>query len=195
MMMRNLSRLLKLLLLILLGLGCGSREAVGPIAMRRITADQYRQTIADVFGSDIRVVGRFEPDARRDGLLAVGTAWVSVTPAGFEQYDSIARRIAAQVVAPENRERFVPCTPRTPRCPMATAASGSSENSDHGYCVGRWTKTTSPGISPSRKRPHGRWATSTSVCDSSSRACWFLQSSCSAWSAPSAIPGIRSGCA
>ena len=116
-MMRNLSRLLKLLLLILLGLGCGSREAVGPIAMRRITADQYRQTIADVFGADIRVVGRFEPDARRDGLLAVGTAWVAVTPAGFEQYDSIARRIAAQVVAPENRERFVSCTPADPTLP------------------------------------------------------------------------------
>ncbi len=117
MTMRNLSKLLSVMLLVFSGLGCDVREAVGPIAMRRITADQYRQTIADVFGSDIRVVGRFEPDARRDGLLAVGTAWVSVTPAGFEQYDSIARRIAAQVVAPENRERFVPCTPADPALP------------------------------------------------------------------------------
>jgi hypothetical protein len=81
------------------------------MAMRRLTADQYRQTIADVFAPDIKVIGRTEPDARRDGLLAVGTAWVSVTPAGLEQYDSIARRIAEQVVAPENRERFVPCEP------------------------------------------------------------------------------------
>jgi len=97
-------------LALLLQLGCGG-EDVGPIAMRRVTADQYRQTIADVFAPDIKVVGRFEPDARRDGLLAVGTSWVSVTPAGFEQYDSIARNIAAQVVAPANRERFVSCTP------------------------------------------------------------------------------------
>ncbi len=91
--------------------------SVGPIAMRRITAAQYRQTIADVFDAEIKIVGRFEPDARRDGLLAVGTAWVSITPAGFEQYDAIARRIAEQVVAPENRERFVPCLPADPKGP------------------------------------------------------------------------------
>ena len=119
MTMRNPSKLLNLGLLILLGQGCADHEAVGPIAMRRITADQYRQTIADVFGTDIRVVGRFEPDARRDGLLAVGTAWVAVTPVGFEHYDAIARRIAEQVVAPENRERFVPCTPIDPELPDA----------------------------------------------------------------------------
>jgi len=118
MTIRNFSKLLSLLLLVLLGLGCG-RESVGPIAMRRITAEQYRQTIADVFGADISVVGRFEPDARRDGMLAVGTAWVAVTPAGFEQYDLIARRIAVQVVAPENRERLVPCTPADPALPDA----------------------------------------------------------------------------
>ncbi len=94
-----------------------SGSGVGPIAMRRITADQYRQTIADIFGSDIKVVGRFEPDARRDGLLAVGTAWVSITPTGFEQYESIGRRIAEQVVSPENRERFVHCSPVDPAGP------------------------------------------------------------------------------
>ena len=47
MTMWNFSKLLSLLLLVLLGLGCG-RESVGPIAMRRITAEQYHQTIADV---------------------------------------------------------------------------------------------------------------------------------------------------
>ena len=77
--------------IVLLLVGC--REAAvepGPIAMRRITADQYRQTIADVFAPELKVIGRFEPDARRNGLLAVGTGWVSITPAGFEQYDAMA---------------------------------------------------------------------------------------------------------
>ncbi|MCP4906229.1 MAG: DUF1592 domain-containing protein [bacterium] len=106
-----------------LGLACfDSGPPVGPIAMRRITADQYRQTIADVFGPEIKIVGRFEPDARRNGLLAVGTAWVSITPAGFEQYDAIARRIAEQVVAPENRERLVGCTPADPEGPGAACS-------------------------------------------------------------------------
>lgn len=98
----------------------GCREAAvepGPIAMRRITPDQYRQTIADVFAPDLEVIGRFEPDARRNGLLAVGTAWVGITPAGFEQYDAMARRIAEQVVAPDRRDRFVPCQPADPAAP------------------------------------------------------------------------------
>lgn len=94
----------------------------GPIAMRRITADQYRQTIADVFDPAIEVTGRFEPDARKSGLLAVGTAWVGITPAGFEQYDAMARRIAEQVLAPDQRARFVPCTPEGAVKPDAACA-------------------------------------------------------------------------
>jgi len=104
----------------------GCREAPiepGPIAMRRITADQYRQTIADVFAPEIKVTGRFEPDSRRDGLLAVGTAWVAVTPAGLEQYDAMARRIAEQVLAPEARARFLPCRPADPTRPDPECAS------------------------------------------------------------------------
>lgn len=94
----------------------------GPVAMRRITADQYRQTIADVFDPAIEVTGRFEPDTRRNGLLAVGTGWVGITPAGFEQYDAMARRIAEQVLDPERRERFVPCRPADATKPDAACA-------------------------------------------------------------------------
>ncbi len=58
--------------------GCGGEDGLdaagGPIAMRRLTEAQYRQTIADVFGSDIKVVGRFEPDSRREGRLRQGFA-------------------------------------------------------------------------------------------------------------------------
>jgi len=82
-----------------------------PPQLRRLTEAQYRQTIADLFGADIRIVGRFEPDLRVDGLLAVGSAKVSVSPAGIEQYEAIARDIAGQVVAPEQRERLVGCGP------------------------------------------------------------------------------------
>lgn len=83
----------------------------GPIAMSRLTEAQYRQTVADIFGDDIKIFGRFEPDHRRDRLLAVGSAWTSITPAGFEQYDNMARGIAAQVLDAERRERIVPCRP------------------------------------------------------------------------------------
>ncbi|MBM4267446.1 MAG: DUF1588 domain-containing protein [Deltaproteobacteria bacterium] len=83
----------------------------GPAAMRRLTEAQYRASVADVLGEDVEIGGRFEPDSRRDGLLAVGTSFVSVTPAGFEQYDAIARSVAEQALAPERRAALVACPP------------------------------------------------------------------------------------
>lgn len=78
---------------------------------RRLTEAQYRATIADIFGPDIKVSGRFEPDMRVGGLLAAGTSAVSLTPAGAEQYEQIARGIAEQVVDAKHRDRLVGCAP------------------------------------------------------------------------------------
>ena len=84
--------------------------AGGPVALRRLNPAQYRAAIAEAFGDDIEVTGRFEPEVRRSGLLAVGNAQVTVSAAGFEGYEALARNIAAQVVAPERRDRL-PCRP------------------------------------------------------------------------------------
>ena len=78
----------------------------------RISPEQYRRTIEDIFGSSILVSGRFEPQIRQDGLLAVGAKRSSVTSSGFEQYDSLARDIAAQVVDEGHRKILIPCRPR-----------------------------------------------------------------------------------
>jgi hypothetical protein len=83
------------------------------VGLRRITQDQYRQIIADVFGRTIKLGGRFEPDQRDAGLLAVGASEVSVTASGFEQYDDMARAIAAQVVDEQHRAVTVPCVPHS----------------------------------------------------------------------------------
>ena len=83
----------------------------GPLAMRRLTATQYQATIADVLGPDLTVAGRIEPDNRRSGLLAVGASFVSVTGAGFEQYDAIARNLAEQALAADQRDALMPCSP------------------------------------------------------------------------------------
>ncbi|MFN8640965.1 MAG: DUF1588 domain-containing protein [Candidatus Binatia bacterium] len=80
--------------------------------MRRLTEAQYRASIADVLGDDLVVAGRFEPDNRRDGLLAVGASYVSVTGAGFEQYEAIARGLAEQALDAAHRDALVPCAPR-----------------------------------------------------------------------------------
>jgi uncharacterized protein DUF1592/uncharacterized protein DUF1588/uncharacterized protein DUF1595/uncharacterized protein DUF1585/uncharacterized protein DUF1587 len=82
-----------------------------PPTARRLTADQYRRVIADVFGPTVKVEGRFEPGLRDHGLLALGTARVGVTATGMEQFDALANGIAQQVVGMEHRRTLVPCRP------------------------------------------------------------------------------------
>jgi hypothetical protein len=108
--------------------GCGPKSDApttqgGPLGMRRLTEAQYRQTIADIFGVDIKVAGRFEPDLRKSGLLAVGASDVSVTRAGFEQYDLLAHSIAAQAVDEKHRPTLVPCAPASAKAPDAACAA------------------------------------------------------------------------
>lgn len=79
--------------------------------MRRLTPEQYRHAIEDTFGSAVEVAGRFEPESRRDGLNALGTAFVSVTPSGFEQYEALARNIVVQVTSESLRGDILPCAP------------------------------------------------------------------------------------
>src|SRR5512145_236388 len=69
------------------------------VGVRRITETQYRHTIADVFGPQIEISARFEPEKREEGLLALGSAQLSLTSSGFEQYFVLASTIAKQVVA------------------------------------------------------------------------------------------------
>lgn len=93
---------------------CGSREPVtkgAPPTVRLLTEAQYRNVIADVFGKQIEVAGRFDPIVRTEGLLAVGAGLASVTPSAVERYVSLARSIAKQVLAASNRELLLPCRP------------------------------------------------------------------------------------
>jgi hypothetical protein len=98
--------------------GCGQKVASdepptagGPPEMRRLTESQYRNIIADVFGDDIVVGGRFDPTMRTNGLIAIGASTVSITPSAFERYDDLARSIASQVLDDTHRDEFVPCKP------------------------------------------------------------------------------------
>ncbi|TCM36058.1 DUF1588 domain-containing protein [Novosphingobium sp. ST904] len=85
------------------------------VGMRRLTEAQYRNTIADIFGSDIRVAGRFEPIVRpAHQLIASGARSAAITPAGLEQMDGMARDIARQVFDEAHRAQFMSCTPADP---------------------------------------------------------------------------------
>jgi hypothetical protein len=85
----------------------------GSATVRRLSAEQYRRSIEDIFGPGIRIPGRFEPEVRDDGLLAIGGSRATTTPSGLEQYDLKAREIASQVLAKDRRESVVPCALQT----------------------------------------------------------------------------------
>jgi hypothetical protein len=87
-------------------------DAGGPAVTRRLTESQYRATVADIFASDIAIVGRFERELRADGLIAVGTSEAGMSAFSVEQYDASARGIAAAVVSKERREKLLPCQPK-----------------------------------------------------------------------------------
>ena len=83
----------------------------GPAVLRRLTQEQYQNIVADVFGSDIIVGGRFDPLERHNGLLAVGAGKTTMTVTALDGYDAIARSVAAQVVDATHRTWLVPCVP------------------------------------------------------------------------------------
>ncbi len=95
----------------------------GPATVRRVTRDQYAAIVGDIFGTDIKIQGRFDPDVRESGLLAIGTSHVSVTPSSLEQYDSIARTVAAQVVDEHHRAQLFGCQPASATAPDDACAA------------------------------------------------------------------------
>jgi hypothetical protein len=94
------------------------------VGMRRLSESQYRHSIADVFGPDIVVSGRFEPIVRPEhGMLAAGARAAAISPAGIEQYDAMARNIAEQVFGEKRRDQFVRCKPADEKQADAACAS------------------------------------------------------------------------
>jgi hypothetical protein len=84
------------------------------VSLRRLTEHEYRNSIADIFGKEVEVRGSFEPTKRSNGLEAISTGLLSVTPVGFESMSKMADDIAAQVTAEKYRAKL-PCTPKDPK--------------------------------------------------------------------------------
>ncbi len=106
----------------LIGITCASAPAwtAGSnqvVKLRRLSEQEYRNSIADIFGKDILVQGMFEPQIRISGLVATSTAVLSVTPAGFESFSKMADSIAIQATDEAHRGRLVSCSPRSAKAP------------------------------------------------------------------------------
>jgi hypothetical protein len=97
--------------------------AGGPTVLRRLTQAQYQHVIADVFGADITIGGRFEPDIRDGGLIEVGAGKVSVPASGLEQYGKMARSVSAQLFDKAHRDSMIDCKPAAANAPDDKCAS------------------------------------------------------------------------
>ena len=86
------------------------------VSLRRLTQAEYRNSVADIFGSEIEVRGSFEPTIRIAGLQAASTSTLSVTPVGFESFTQMADSIATQVVSDKYRAKL-PCKPKDVKAP------------------------------------------------------------------------------
>jgi len=84
-----------------------------PLRVRLMSAEQYSNTIAHVFGQDISdsVLPPLPPLTRTDGLLASGAAFVGVTSDQAQQIQQAAEFIAEKVVDEYHREYLLACQP------------------------------------------------------------------------------------
>ncbi len=116
--------------------GCSDRPAepeasASPLRTRLLTADQYANTVAQIFGADLSasVLPPVPPLARTDGLLSSGAASVGVTSDQIQQIQQAAASIAAKVVDETHRGFLIPCEPVSP-----TEADAA--------CAGEFLRTT-----------------------------------------------------
>lgn len=92
-----------------------SAASPGIVATRRLTDSQYKNTITDLFGKEVAVNGRFEPEQREHLLLAIGGSMLSISAAGFDQYFSMAKGVSDQVLDEKRRSTTMPCQPANPK--------------------------------------------------------------------------------
>lgn len=93
--------------------GGGAPEAGSAQRARLLTAEQYRNSIAAVFGADIAdsVLSPMPPLSRTAGLRANGAAAVGLTSDQLSQIQRSAAAIAAKVVDEAHRDFLLPCRP------------------------------------------------------------------------------------
>ena len=84
-------------------------EAQNP-SNRRLTEDQYRNTIASLFGPGLALPTKLDPVDPVEGLEAVGASLSTFSPLGVERFEEAAHQVAEQLIAdPELYEEVISC--------------------------------------------------------------------------------------
>jgi len=81
--------------------------------MRRLTQQQYQNTISDIFGSDIKLSVALEDDETTGMFMSIGASRVGTSDRGVEQYHDAAFDIATQVFAhAASYDTLAKCSPQ-----------------------------------------------------------------------------------
>ncbi len=91
--------------------------------VRLLSSDQYVNTLAYVFGDDVKVETNFAPLPRTDGLLGLGAGKAGITESQVEQYQRVASAVAALVIDRRHRDFLVGCQPADARAPDPECAA------------------------------------------------------------------------
>lgn len=92
--------------------GSAEPETAGsPLRAKLVTTDQYKNTLAYIFGPSVDVRVQFAPPQRREGLIANGASSAGLSAAQVEQFQRAAATVAEQVVDKDHRDFLVPCKP------------------------------------------------------------------------------------
>jgi hypothetical protein len=75
------------------------KAVVVPAGMRRLTATEYRNTLAALFGSGLTMPSRLDPDDTQETFMSVGAYSITTSPDGVQKYEDAAYSIAQQVLA------------------------------------------------------------------------------------------------
>jgi hypothetical protein len=90
-------------------------EGASSRRLRLLTSEQYINTLAYVFGDDVKVETNFAPLPRTDGLLGIGAGKAGITPSQVEQYQRVASAVAALAVDRRHRDFLIGCAPADER--------------------------------------------------------------------------------
>ncbi len=86
-----------------------------PVTIHRLTADQYRQSVFDLTGVEVRT--ELEADTPIHGYASVGASELTLPPLAVEQYEAAAWEVADALVTDAGRRAaFVGCEPAQEGC-------------------------------------------------------------------------------
>ena len=104
--------LLMLLLVSPFNLSAQSSVQQERLTFVRLTGEQYRNSIRDIFGESIEVRGdAVSAGVREAGLTALGDRRLTLSSSEVESFEVLALDIASQVLEPSRRTTLIPCEP------------------------------------------------------------------------------------